>query len=337
MKDLKRRPLHDERPTTPSGQEDQVDNRTLISEPEGGYEEGTSSSGEQETRNDETPPATPPGTPTAPADRSRKQSLPPFVPSYTPECAQYSSSEHQPRSNRLLYAALAGILVGCCFAFAFAPAPVPGSTFKTCSFKSLRNVQPKQPDKVWLALQKGIEGLINKKDSRPSVFLFLQQNPKLQKLIDAIASEASECYGGRSQLIRMSKEDFGPGLDNHGLAIERFKAKMKDGKVFLIVNLNEVRSPLHVQLYTFKYNTFFNPQIAPSGAKALHTICDTYSPLVEDAVIFLTLSTFNTTAARNSVELATDTLYDLWSKELGDNELDPLITRVTDQVLYLHS
>ncbi|XP_020802055.1 uncharacterized protein LOC110179040 [Drosophila serrata] len=306
MKDLKRRPLHDERPTTPSEQEEQVDNRTLISE-SGGYEEGTSSSGEQEAPDDKSLPATPPGTPAAPADRSRRQSLP----TYTPESALDSKHEQLPRSNALLYgAAIAGILVGCCFAFAFAPAPA-----KTCSFKSLRNVQPEQPDKVWLALQKGIEGLINKKDVHPSVFLFLHQNPKLQKLIDAIALEASNCYGGPSQLIHMSKEDFGPSLDNSGLAIERFKAKMKDGKVFLIVNLNE---------------------IAPNGARALHTICDTYSPIVEDAVIFLTLRTFNTTATRNSVQLATDTLYDLWSKELGDNVLDPLITRVTDQVLHLN-
>lgn len=135
----------------------------------------------------------------------------------------------------------------------------------------------------------------------------------------------------------MSKEDFGPALDNYGLAIERFKAKVKDGKVFLIVNLNEVRNESHVSLNSFVFNTFCDPQIAPNGARALHTICDTYSPLVEDAVIFLTLRTFNTTAVRNSVELATDTLYDLWSKELGDNELDPLITRVTDQVLLLNS
>ncbi|KAH8322620.1 hypothetical protein KR059_001515 [Drosophila kikkawai] len=328
MKDLKRRPLHDQRPTTPSEQEDQVDNETLISESGGGFEEGTSSSGEQETRDDESPPTTPPGTPAPPADRSRRQSLPPFKPTYTPESAQL------PSSNSGLYGlALAGILVGCFLAFVLTPTPAP--TFKTCSFDTLRNVQPKQQDKVWLALQKGIEGLINKKDYHPSVFLFLHQDPKLQNFINAVASEASKCYGkfmplqllllnikkcistgGPSQLIHMSKEDFGPGLDNSALAIERFKAKVKDGKVFLIVNLNE---------------------IAPNGARALHTICDTYSPIVEDAVIFLTLRTFNTTAARNSVELATDTLYDLWSKELRDNELDPLIARVTDQVLLLNS
>jgi len=133
----------------------------------------------------------------------------------------------------------------------------------------------------------------------------------------------------------MKKEDFGPGMKDYGLAIERFKANVKEGKVFLIVNLNDVSSISYIILRYPK--ELPNLQIAPSGARALHTICDTYSPIVEDAVIFLTLRTFNTTAVSNSVQLATDTLYDLWAKELGDNELDPLITRVTDQVLHLRS
>lgn len=47
--------------------------------------------------------------------------------------------------------------------------------------------------------------------------------------------------GGPSQLIHMSKEDFGLENGDYGLAIERFKAKVNKGsKVFLIVNLNEV-------------------------------------------------------------------------------------------------
>lgn len=191
MKDLKRRGLHDEGPTTRSEPEDQVDNRTLICEQEAGYEEGTSSSGEQEAIDDETPP----GTPEEPADLSRRQSIPPFGPDFTQESAQHSRHEQltSNNGNGLLYgAAVAGILVGCFFAYVWAPAP---GTFKTCAFKSLRNSPPQQSEKVWLALQKGIEGLINKKDIRPSVFLFLHQDAKLQKLINAIAAEASECYG----------------------------------------------------------------------------------------------------------------------------------------------
>ncbi|XP_070070732.1 uncharacterized protein TORIP [Drosophila takahashii] len=303
MSELRRRALHDDTPRTPSLSRDEVDqNNTLILESANSYEEGTSSAGELEESD----------TQEEVGDLSRRSSIPTPRPSSKQE---HHPTINEPQGTNGLYIklALAGVLFGLFFVYVWGSSVIGE---KQCAFNSLRKNQPQQPEKVWKALQKGVEGLINKKDKHPSVFLFLHQDPKLQKLIDAIAVEASVCFGNPRQLIHMKKEDFGPDMKDYGLAIERFKANVKEGKVFLIVNLND---------------------IAPSGARALHTICDTYSPLVEDAVIFLTLRTFNTTAVSNSVKLATDTLYDLWSKELGDNELDPLITRVTDQVLHLSS
>ncbi|XP_016924732.3 uncharacterized protein TORIP [Drosophila suzukii] len=309
MSDLKRRPLHHDTPRTLSQSRDEVDqNNTLILESANSYEEGTSSAGEQEeSESQEQEEAS------EDENLSRRHSIPTPTPSSKQE-QHHSINEQQGMNGLSIKLALAGALFGLFFVYVWGGSSVIGE--KQCAFKSLRGNHPQQPEIVWKALQKGVEGLINKKAKHPSVFLFLHQNPQLQKLIDAIAVEASACYGGPRQLIHMKKEDFGPGMKDYGLAIERFKANVKEGKVFLIVNLND---------------------IAPSGARALHTICDTYSPIVEDAVIFLTLRTFNTTAVSNSVQLATDTLYDLWAKELGDNELDPLITRVTDQVLHLRS
>ncbi|KAH8361663.1 hypothetical protein KR084_012534 [Drosophila pseudotakahashii] len=303
MSELRRRALHVETPRTPTLSRDEVDqNNTLILESANSYEEGTSSAGEQEESD----------TQEETGNLSRRSSIPTPRPSSKQE-HHHSINEPQGTNGLYIKLALAGVLFGLFFVYVWGSS-VEGE--KQCAFNSLRKNQPQQPEKVWKALQKGVEGLINKKDKHPSVFLFLHQDPKLQKLIDAIAVEASVCFGSPRQLIHMKKEDFGPDMKDYGLAIERFKANVKEGKVFLIVNLND---------------------IAPSGARALHTICDTYSPIVEDAVIFLTLRTFNTTAVNNSVKLATDTLYDLWSQELGDNELDPLITRVTDQVLHLSS
>ncbi|XP_016955811.1 uncharacterized protein LOC108028464 [Drosophila biarmipes] len=309
MSELKRRPLHDDSPRTLSQPRAEVDqNNQFTLECVNSYEEGTSSAGEQEESESQEQVED-----SEDGNVSRRNSIPTPKPSLTQE---HHHSIHEPQGTNGLYIklALAGALFGLLFVYVWGGSSVKGD--KQCAFKDLRQNNPQQPEIVWRALQTGVEGLINKRDKHPSVFLFLHQDPKLQKLIDAIAVEASACYGGPRQLIHMKKEDFGPDMKDHGLAIERFKAKVKDGKVFLIVNLND---------------------IAPSGALALHTICDTYSPVVEDAVIFLTLRTFNTTAVKNSVQLATDTLYDLWAKELQDNELDPLITRVTDQVLHLRS
>ncbi|EDW33952.1 GL21850 [Drosophila persimilis] len=185
---------------------------------------------------------------------------------------------------------------------------------KRCDFENLRRIKPIQSERVWRALQKGIEGLINKRDPRPSVFLFLHEDKSLMTLIENITIEASGCFGRPGKLMHMSIDDFAPPTEDYGFGIAQFQKKLKDGKVFRIVSLNE---------------------IPPSSARALHTICDTYSPIAADAVIFLTLQTFNTTDSGNSVELAWETLFELWGTHLADNELDPLITRVTDQVLHL--
>ncbi|XP_026832831.1 uncharacterized protein LOC6545489 isoform X1 [Drosophila erecta] len=281
------------------GDVDQINTYNTL--PAHSFEEGTSSAdelGESETQENLCTPK--------PTDQSRKRSISTPRPSSRQE-QHYSMNE--PQNGIGIKLAIAGVLFGLIVVYGYGSSIVEE---KQCAFKDLRTKYPLQQEQVWKALQKGIEGVINKKDKHPSVFLFLHQDSKLRKLIEQIAVEASMCFGGTGKVISLEKAD----MKECGLAIEQFKAKINDGKVFLIVDLNE---------------------IAPNGARALHTICDTYSPLVKDAVIFLTLRTFNTTAVNNSVKLATDTLYDLWDKELRDYELDPLITRVTDQVLHLSS
>ncbi|XP_043648668.1 uncharacterized protein LOC122617062 [Drosophila teissieri] len=302
MSNLARRALHGNEPGNLSQSEDDVDqNNTCNRQPAHNFEEGTSSADELEESITHENPCTP-----KPTNQSRKRSISTPRPSSRPK---QDHSINEPQNGIGIKLALAGVLFGLMVVYGYGTSIIEE---KQCAFKDLRTKYPLQQEKVWKALQKGLEGLINKKDKHPSVFLFLHQDPKLQKLIDQIAIEASMCFGGPRKLIYMKKED----MKDYSLAIEQFKAKMNDGKVFLIVNLND---------------------ISPNGARALHTICDTYSPLVNDAVIFLSLQTFNTTAVNNSVKLATDTLYDLWDKELRDHELDPLITRVTDQVLHLSS
>ncbi|KAH8268763.1 hypothetical protein KR018_003834 [Drosophila ironensis] len=308
MQELKRKPLHEESPRRTPGFEDPQYEET--------FEEGTSSEAEQELRDEEdgTPAKVPPRSPLRTRSPHRLHQSPPKYrneSSHTPRPGKEEESPPQSYSWKLL---LIGFLVPMLLSMVYRNA-FSSEARKTCSFEGLRGKQPSQTAGVWNALQSGIEGLINQEHKQPSVFLFLHEDKSLEKLILDIVSEASSCFGGSGQLIHMGKKDFETGENGYGFAVEQFKAKVKNGgKVFLIVNLNE---------------------ISPSGARALHSICDVYSPLAEDAVIFLTLRVSNNSGSKNSVQLATDTLYDLWSQELQDNELDPLITRVTDQVLHL--
>ncbi|XP_068149185.1 uncharacterized protein TORIP [Drosophila tropicalis] len=188
---------------------------------------------------------------------------------------------------------------------------IPSS--KTCSFDKLQKQNPVQSQNVWKALQVGIENLLNKKLVTPNVYLFLYQDrQKLQKLTQDIAVETARCFGNQ-EVIEMQRKDFiTQEGDDYGYAIEMYKQKIKKGKVLVIIHLNELPA---------------------NAARALHTICETVNPIADGVVIFLTLNTWKQVNSNsNSVQLAVDTLQELWGKQLGSNELDPLITRVTDQL-----
>lgn len=224
------------------------------------YEEGSSSASELETNKEEDQPVVP-KTPQTPKIRGRSPRTP-----RTGESFQRNRSGSRPSVDLTINeeTQTSKAWIGVVFVLVIAIFSVYANkndkvSRKTCTFEGLREKLPTQPDKVWNALQKGIEGLINKEVNRPSVFLFLYEDQRQQKLIGDIATEASSCFGkwnrqkskvfntdyrvtgGPSQLIHMRKEDFGLESGDHGLAIERFKAKVNKGsKVFLIVNLNEV-------------------------------------------------------------------------------------------------
>ncbi|XP_034482490.1 uncharacterized protein LOC117787960 [Drosophila innubila] len=190
---------------------------------------------------------------------------------------------------------------------------------KTCDFKELRRQLPLQSTDVWEALQINIQLLLNKRIDSPNIYLFLHSSEsngsKIQKLIQDIALETSKCFDGRPP-IKMSLKDFETqNGDDYGYPIEQYKNKLKDGNVFLIEKLND---------------------IPPNAARALHTICETHSPIDPDVVIFLTLRTNLLTAGRNAATLADLTLRELW-KDVPDHELGALITRVIDQVLLLQA
>ncbi|XP_034106531.1 uncharacterized protein LOC117569472 isoform X1 [Drosophila albomicans] len=216
----------------------------------------------------------------------------------------------------VLYAIISVLPLLACWQIFIKETP-PAPVWKSCNFDALRKQQPLQSPEVWSALKTTNELLLNKLAESPNVFLLLHSDEdrgeKLQKLIGDIALETSKCFDGQ-QPIEMDLQDFETqDDDDYGYPIEQYKNKLQEGNVFLIVNLNDI--PLN-------------------AARALHTICDTYSPIAPDVVIFLTLHTDLPIAGGVPSHLAVKTLNKLWDR-IPDNELGALITRVTDQVLLL--
>lgn len=191
MSNLARRPLHGNEPGALSQSKDDVDqDHSYNRQPVQSYEEGTSSADELEESESHDEPSIP-----KPTDQSRRRSISTSRPSSRQEQHNSINEHHNGIGIKL---ALAGVLFGLMVVYGYGSSIIEE---KQCDFKDLRTKYPQQQEKVWRALQKGIEGLINKKDKHPSVFLFLHQDPKLQKLIDEIAIEASMCFGKKSAIF----------------------------------------------------------------------------------------------------------------------------------------
>ncbi|XP_067612988.1 uncharacterized protein TORIP [Eurosta solidaginis] len=231
---------------------------------------------------------------------------------YNPEC----NSEREPqceKTNWLIYIKFVAIII-LPIAIYLTPS-APRSVEKKCTYEKLINDYPQQDPKMWRRVSIAVENILNKRSSAPLVQLFVHQGDSgMESLVRKIAKETSDCFGENSHLVEMTMDDFTSAkvVEDYGHIVEAFKTKIKNGKVVVIVDLNK---------------------IPPKAARALHTICDVHTPIAkEEFAIFLTLVT---PANGNPVANAENTLDHLWGTKLERNELDPLKTRVTDDVIAL--
>ncbi|KAL5291702.1 hypothetical protein ACFFRR_010856 [Megaselia abdita] len=189
----------------------------------------------------------------------------------------------------------------------------PLSTVKTCKFQKLQQEYSEQDKYLWMSLETGLENVINKKTYSPAIYLFIyrKHTSKEMVLINKIINRASECFDPSLKLGRMN-EDFTSeaALEDYGTAIEKYKTLITEGNVLLLVGLNDIPA---------------------TAARALHSICDVHNPLLNRVVVFLTLEVQSIEG--KPIEIAENTLLNLWKRKIKDSELFPLVSRVTDQVV----
>ncbi|XP_055373505.1 uncharacterized protein LOC129606903 [Condylostylus longicornis] len=187
-----------------------------------------------------------------------------------------------------------------------------------CNFNRLIKRYPSEDKSLWVALKYGIEDILNLENPEgPSVYLFMRDNSSTAvntNFVEDIAYLTASCFDKELEPITFTKDDF--DSDDYGIAIAKYKKDIHDGGVLVVtVNLNEVPG---------------------AAARALHTICDKFSPIVRKVVIFLSLI-IDPKSEGLPLQIAEDTLRTLWRSSLTRNELDPLIVRVSDSVFRLKS
>ena len=105
--------------------------------------------------------------------------------------------------------------------------------------------------------------------------------------------------------------------------VEKFQEEKKE----ITKHRSEIEKKLIVHVNEFEK---FPGEIA----KHFHGFCDTINPIVKKAVYFFILNTDEVPISNNTPSFrARRTMENLWSKDMGDHELNPLITRLSNYII----
>jgi hypothetical protein len=80
--------------------------------------------------------------------------------------------------------------------------------------------------------------------------------------------------------------------------------------------------------------------LSPKVAQAFHALCDIYEPTVNRAILFFTIDINEVEPklvnSKNPLKIAESYLKTKWQRALEPHILDPLITRMTENVFFIY-
>lgn len=189
-----------------------------------------------------------------------------------------------------------------------------------CSFEVAQREFPNQNSILWKSLEHGVENVLNDIPTSPSIFLLAYQDVNsANRITRSIVKRTTECMQSTVNALELSPADLESNemkLD-YGVVIAKYRNQLAKSGVMLVNDLNKVPT-----------------EVAP----AFHSFCDVQNPLVDRSIIFLTLQLtrqIHSSSNTNTLLLVESYLRSNWSG-LQSFILDPLITRVTDQVFILN-
>lgn len=188
------------------------------------------------------------------------------------------------------------------------------------SLRRLRTDHPEQDSFVFASIQSATKSLFKRSGLHSLVLLYSDRDSSEKFVLDVLDSSVDCSVTGKRIPIVLQRQNFTPAMAlDHGNVLTTFGDQLKEettGGIMLVSDVN----------------------LLPVGVvQAFHALCDRYNPWAAPAIIFFTINVGkgnDERAQENADELATSILKSDWA-ELPANVLDPLITRITDQVLYV--
>lgn len=174
---------------------------------------------------------------------------------------------------------------------------------------------PNQDKKLFKALYSGINGLAQRNPTEPSVFtLFSTDVNTINSIIKEVVHAAKYCIDQPNDPIYLTVKDLSTQrlLEDGTLLLVDLKDELVKRSVMIVNDLDEI--PM---------------QVVPS----LHSICDTYNPLVAKSFIIFTIK-IDKKPKGKPIEYITQHLENRW-ESLPSNIRGPLIARVLDQTFFV--
>jgi hypothetical protein len=191
---------------------------------------------------------------------------------------------------------------------------VPSKGLIDCSqLINLKEKYPHQNPKIFKSLQVLAEGVFNR-NSKPVVFTFFSTDQTiLDDLLKDVAHVTQQCIKQSYEPINLTHSDLNREkfLNDYTKIIGEYKDELEKRSILVIHNLDELSS-----------------KIVPS----LHSFTDTYNPLVEKSIIYLSIRVPQKPS--NPADYIFTHLQNKWN-DLASNIKNPLIARLLDQAFFL--
>jgi len=187
----------------------------------------------------------------------------------------------------------------------------------------LENKYTKQVEEVWDTLAAGVKSVLKSKPNRPSVFLMLYESNSAGDTARCIAKDTSDIA-----IDFLMNRKLSPVVVNGN---DLNTAKLEDDPGQLLVMYNSTVRRQGAMIVTDLQD------VSAKVATSFHFFCDKYTPLIETAVYFFTLNVDTKLPRKKLGEVAMKRLTALWQDKMEDFKMNPLITRLTGNVIKISS
>jgi len=185
----------------------------------------------------------------------------------------------------------------------------------------IREEFPSQLDHIWRAFSAGIKETAQGIPTKPSVFMLLYETEEgtaicLAQKVGNMSTHFLDAYKSNPLLIidGADLEHNETLAKDYGKLLEEYRPKVEEQRAMIINNLHKIPGTV---------------------AQSFHSFCDTLSPAVDKAVYLFTMKASGVSNRHNPTEVAEEELRKLWSDELDEDRLNPLITRITDMTMMI--